>query len=133
MSNMAAEGSHLAVVTEQEGRGAQLKARAERIGIPIAELADRVGLTREQLGKIFNDKVPGSRAFGKIERVLDEIDAEHGRAPTHISTGAGQIEIEAEGVFGIGRIVIRGERNEAEESLVSIIERLRRGEEERRT
>lgn len=127
MSDTALQGSDLVLVS-QEKRGAALRARAERIGIPIGELADRVGISREQLGKILSDKVPGSRSLGKIERVLDEIDAEHGRAPTQTSRGAGQIEIEAEGVFGIDRIIIRGDQADAEESFAALIERLRKGE-----
>lgn len=127
MSNSTYQASDLALVSDEK-RGAALQARAERIGIPIGELAERVGISREQLGKILSDKVPGSRSFGKIERVLDEIDAEHGRAPTQTSRGAGQIEIEAEGVFGIDRIIIRGDQADAEESFATIIERLRRGD-----
>lgn len=126
MTERGQQPSDLVLVMDRADRGAALKARVDRIGMPIEELARKVGLSREQLGKILNDKVPQSRSFGKIERVLDEIELEHGRAPTHIASSAGQIEIEAEGVFGISRIVVRGEPSEAEESFARIVDRLKR-------
>lgn len=126
MTELGREPTDLVLVMDRADRGAALKARVDRIGMPIEELARKVGLSREQLGKILNDKVPQSRSFGKIERALDEIELEHGRAPTHTATSSGQIEIEAEGVFGISRIVVRGEPIDAEESFARIVDRLKR-------
>jgi len=125
MSTTAQKGPHLGLVSEQSGQAAALKARVDRLGIGLEELSEKVGITREQLGKILNGKVPNSRSFGVIERIVEGFEVEHGRAPLHTTTGAGQIEIEAEGVYGIARFVVRGDAVDAEASFARLLDQLK--------
>ena len=120
---------HLGVVAESE-KWRQLAARRERNGIPISELAKKVGVTREQLGKILRGEVPGSRALGKIERVLDELDEEAGigvqKADAPNGNG-GLVKFTISGVYGAAEVIVEGPvENMAE--LQAAVDRLLRGQ-----
>lgn len=125
----------LAVVTNEEGRAAQMKRRAERLGIGPVELAEELHrrgkkLTREQVGKILNGQVPTSRSFGLIEKVLGDLEDEVGRGPASppvYTTGEGQVTIVAEGVFGVARLTVSGSPEDAEATIARLIADIRNG------
>lgn len=124
---------HLGAVAESE-KWRQLAVRRERNGIPIGELAERVGITREQLGKILRGEVPGSRALGRIERALDEVDQEAGigtsgtsERPAGNGGNGGLVRFTIHGVYGAAEVVVEGPVENMPE-LQAAVDRLLRGQ-----
>jgi len=118
--------THLPVVSTKEGRGRALKARMTRMGLTIGDLAreiserTRLTISREQLGQVLADKVPGSRAFEAIERTLIELEVENGHQVPSTAT-EGMVTIVAEGVYGIRRLKVIGSAGTAEATMARLI------------
>jgi hypothetical protein len=95
------------------------------MGVKIVDLAEeihdrtKVTVSREQLGKILGDKVPGSRLFDVIDRVITELEQEHGHDQP--GRGEGQVTIVAKGVYGIQELSVSGSPADAEATMAKLI------------
>lgn len=117
MRQPAVNAAHLDVVADTD-RWRELARRRERNGIDINELADIIHMSREQLGRILRGEVPKTRALGKIERALDELEAEAGRGPLvpeQVSQDPRLFRIRLSGVYGVAEVLFEGPVEDADE------------------
>ena len=101
--------------------GAQVKARRERLGMTIQDLAKEAAVSRDTL----SDLESGTKDFrrltlAKVQKALDRIEEEAGiDTPVVESTEEGLIEFEVEG----DRVIVRGPVTNAVE-LAAMVARL---------
>lgn len=69
-----------AVTVTDEERGRNIARRMDRLGIPVSDLAERVGLDRESVQRARRGRARNA-TFGKIEAWLDGIEEEVGPDP----------------------------------------------------
>lgn len=100
--------AYLAVVTDE---GAQVRARRERLGMAIRDLATEAEVSRDTL----SDMESGAKDFrqatlGKVLRALDRLEAEMGIGaplPEQIAPG-GVVRYVVQGVYGAEALVVEG-------------------------
>lgn len=114
-------------------QGAEVKARRERLGMTIIDLAGEAGVSRDTL----SDMESGRKNFtqltlSKVLRALERIEAEVGiYVPPVPSTERDLVEIEVEG----NRVVVRGpvaNRDALAETVARLIRQMRAEGEEGR-
>lgn len=115
--------------------GQQVKARRERLGMSIQELAKEAGVSRDTL----SDLESGTKDFrrltlNKIQRALDSIEEEAGvGAPPPAESSAKEpdlIEFDISGDFGV-HVIVKGPVADAEllqRQVLGIIREIRRAE-----
>lgn len=121
MRQQTYEAAHLVAVAEKE-KWRQLAERQQRQGFTDTEVAAKTGLSREQVGRILSGKAPRTRSLGKIERAIDEIEAEGGAGPLmppsepeQVSTNPQVFRIRMTGVYGAAEVMFEGPVEAADE------------------
>ena len=86
-------------------RGAALATRRETVGITAVELEKETGIARQTIARA--EKGQASKAtYRQLEAWFDRFDEESGaNAPR---SDARIVTLEVEGVFGIGRVAVKG-------------------------
>lgn len=96
-----------AVRVTDKDRGDSIARRMDRLGIPVSDLAERLGVDRQTI-----DRARAGRShpatFGKIEAWLDDFEHEVGADTEAPPDSGGLVEFELEGVFGVARVVVKG-------------------------
>lgn len=127
MRQEASEAAHLGVVAEQE-KWQELAERQERTGVTDTEIADKINMSREQVGRILSGQVPNTRSLGKIERAMDELEAEDGGGPLvpKQSSATRNVVFRLTGIYGVAEVVVEGpveNMAELEEAVEKILRR----------
>lgn len=116
---------HVDTVTPvtEEGRGAQIRARRERMGWSARAFATRAHLSRGALANLEADE-PGVRetSYAQAERALDELAEELG---FHEESTGGIIRVEIPSAYG-GRAMIVQAPVENMDALLTAVERIMR-------
>ena len=113
---------------DMSNEGAQVRARRERLGMDKKALAEEAGVSRNTLAAIESGDSFNRTTLAKIERALDELEAEAGlEAPLVESAEENLVEFEVEG----DRVIVRGPVTNADElaAMVAKIIRETRGSE----
>lgn len=91
--------------------GSQIRARRERLGMGIKDLAAEADVSRDTL----SDLESGTKDFrqatlGKVQRALDRLEVEAGldAPPASESTPAGLVRFTVKGVYGVEALVVEG-------------------------
>lgn len=91
--------------------GQRVRARRERLGMGKRELAAMAGVARDTLAAIEEGQGFRRSSLTKIERALDEAEAEAGidAPPAKVSADEQDlVEFRVEGVLGVQAVVVRG-------------------------
>lgn len=117
---------------DERPRADAISARRDRHGMTDADLAEHAHVDRGKLGRFLrgeyrvDEKPPSDRWIGKVERALDDYEAETG-SDGSASRDPHVIDIEISGDFGV-RIVVKGlieDRAELEASALRLARNMR--------
>lgn len=108
--------------------GARVKARRERLAMGKRELAELAGVSRDTLAAIEDGQGFRRSSLTKIEKALDEVEAEAGIEAPPVDVRADEqdlVEFRVEGVLGVQAVVVRGPVRDVREFEGSIARILR--------
>jgi transcriptional regulator with XRE-family HTH domain len=115
------------VTEDEETPGRMIKRRREALGVPIKELAELAGMSRDQLSEIERGKVssPRGHTIGAIERALTELEEK--TSGPYDDERPGLVTFRMSGNFGVD-VVVQGpveNLDELEASVERLIQRMR--------
>lgn len=94
------------VIVTDDGRGAAVRTRRERLGMSKAALAKLAGVDRGKLQRFEDgEDTPSARWIAGIERALDDFEAETGHDQAEPEKPS-MIRVEVQGVYGAKALVV---------------------------
>jgi transcriptional regulator with XRE-family HTH domain len=113
--------------------GRDIKARRDRIGLTIKELAEQAGVSRDTLSDWERDaRNPQSETVEAVRAALDRLEEEMGiKAPPNHGPSPGMLRFEVTGGYGADALVVEGPVENLAE-LEAMIDRIMRGGASRR-
>lgn len=117
----------VALVADEGGRGAQIRARREQMGWSVRALAKRAHMSRATLTKAEDDN-PGTRdtTYSQAERALDELAVELGFE----ESGAGIVRFEVPNAYGGLGLTVQGPVENLDEIAAAVAKIMRRVQQE---